>query len=330
MTRRARFYLKTRKFLSYLLDKNFLVFLFFLALSAAFWLFLALDDEYEREFAVSLKLKNVPQNVVITTDLPKAFHVVLKDRGTQLINYRYAGLPTINLDFRNYDQQSGHVTFPMTEITKVLSQKLVGTTKIVSYKPDRLEYFYNHGFNTNLPVRLNNKIKAEPFYGISSVRIKPDSVKVYAPQEILDTMMQVVTRPLILDNLSESTTANVELNPVKGAKFVPSSVKVQIAVDQMTEKTVAVPVRWVNFPASKTLRTFPAKVNIIFQISMGMYRKITADDFVLVVNYEDLLNQTDGKVHLALKTVPSGISHVRIVPNTVDFLIEDVAATEEN
>lgn len=309
-------------------NKNFLAFLFFLAMSAVFWLLLALNDEYEKDFPVSVRLRGIPENVVITTGLPSSFHVVLKDRGSQLLHYQYAGLPVLNFDFKNYDTQSGHVALSMPDVLKVLLQKMPATTKIVSYKPDRLEYYFNNGLNVRLPVQLRASLKAERFYGISSVRIIPDSVTVYASQEILDTMSEVRTVPFYLSNVSENQTHQVQLVKVLGAKFEPSSVKVRITADQMTEKTVLVPVRWVNFPATKTLRTFPSKVKIIFQVGMSMYRKITADDFTIVVNYADILKETDGNIHLALKSVPAGVSHARIVPSDVDFLIEDDVSTE--
>ena len=323
MTRLTIRLIKLRRFLSKLLNRNFLVFLFFLAMSASFWLFLALNDEYERDFSVSVKLRGVPENVVITTNLPPAFHVVLKDRGSQLLHYEYAGLPTLTFDFKNYDQQSGHVVLSLSDVTKVLIQKLPITTKLVSYKPDKLEYYFNNGLNVRLPVQLRASLKAERLYGISSVRVIPDSVTVYASQGILDTLSGAATVPIYLSNLSESQERRIDLAKVRGVKFEPASVKLRINVDQMTEKTVLVPVKWVNFPASKTLRTFPSKVKIIFQVGMSMYRKITADDFTLVVNYADLLKETDGNVHLSLKSIPVGVSHVRIVPNDVDFLIED-------
>lgn len=323
MTRLTISLIKLRRFLSKLLNRNFLVFLFFLAMSASFWLFLALNDEYEKDFAVSVRLRGVPENVVITTNLPAAFHVVLKDRGSQLLHYKYAGLPILTFDFKNYDQQSGHVVLSLSDVTKVLIQKLPVTTKLVSYKPDKLEYYFNNGLNVRLPVQLRASLKAERLYGISSVRVIPDSVTVYASQEILDTLSGASTVPIYLSNLSESQERRISLAKVRGVKFEPASVKLRINVDQMTEKTVLVPVKWVNFPASKTLRTFPSKVKIIFQVGMSMYRKITADDFTLVVNYADLLKETDGNVHLSLKSIPVGVSHVRIVPNDVDFLIED-------
>ena len=146
----------------------------------------------------------------------------------------------------------------------------------------------------------------------------------YAMPEVLDTLRSAITQSLNLANISESLVCKVNLAKMRGVKFDPSSVRVKINVDQMTEKSVDVPVKRVNFPAGKTLRTFPSKVKIIFQVGMSMYRKITADDFTIVVNYETLLKATDGKIQLYLKSVPAGVSHVRIVPSTVDFLIEDV------
>ncbi len=298
--------------------------MFFLALSASFWVFLALNDEYEKDFAVTLRLNSVPDHVVITTELPATFHVVLKDRGSQLLNYQYAGLPAINLDFRNYDRQSGHVVLSPADIVKLLQQRLSPTTKIVSYKAERLEYYFNNGLNVRLPVELKANLKTEQLYGISSIRVIPDSVTAYAMPEVLDTLRSAITQSLNLANISESLVCKVNLAKMRGVKFDPSSVRVKINVDQMTEKSVDVPVKRVNFPAGKTLRTFPSKVKIIFQVGMSMYRKITADDFTLVVNYETLLKATDGKIQLYLKSVPAGVSHVRIVPSTVDFLIEDV------
>ena len=317
-------YLRLKKFLLRLSNRNFLVFMFFLALSASFWVFLALNDEYEKDFAVTLRLNSAPDHVVITTELPATFHVVLKDRGSQLLNYQYAGLPAINLDFRNYDRQSGHVVLSPADIVKLLQQRLSPTTKIVSYKAERLEYYFNNGLNVRLPVELKANLKTEQLYGISSIRVIPDSVTAYAMPEVLDTLRSAITQSLNLANISESMVCKVNLAKMRGVKFDPSSVRVKINVDQMTEKSVDVPVKRVNFPAGKTLRTFPSKVKIIFQVGMSMYRKITADDFTLVVNYETLLKATDGKIQLYLKSVPAGVSHVRIVPSTVDFLIEDV------
>lgn len=316
-----------RRFFSRIRGKNILVFTFFLCLSAAFWLFVVLDEVYEKPFNINLKLKGVPENVVVTTDLPPTLQVVLKDKGSQLLTYRYAGLPSINVDFKNYDQHSGHVVISTGKIIKNITDKLPNTTQLVSFSQNRLEYFYNYGTHVRMPVTLVSSITTERLYGISNIHVTPDSVTVYALTEILDTLTSIPTVPLQLTEINESQEITLPLTSIKGVKTEPSQVKVNIKVDQMTEKTVSVPIHWINFPATKTLRTFPSNAKVVFQVGMSRYRKITANDFALVVSYEELLDKTDGRIHLALKSIPDGVSHVRIIPNDVDFLIEDVPET---
>ena len=57
---------------------------------------------------------------------------------------------------------------------------------------------------------------------------------------------------------------------------------------------------------------------------MGLYRQITNENFVLVVNYEDLLRTKGNQCHLSLKTIPAGVSHVRITPQDVEYVIEEI------
>ena len=56
-----------RNFLSRIISKEFLIFLFFLVLSGAFWLVMTLNETYEREFSIPLRMADVPRNVVITS-----------------------------------------------------------------------------------------------------------------------------------------------------------------------------------------------------------------------------------------------------------------------
>jgi hypothetical protein len=109
-------------------------------------------------------------------------------------------------------------------------------------------------------------------------------------------------------------------------KYEPSLVSIKVGVGYYTEKTVKVPIIGLNFPAEKKLRTFPAQANITFRIESGRYNKISADDFVLATTYEELLQNTESsKLELHLKTVPEGVSNVRISPREVDYLIEQIA-----
>jgi hypothetical protein len=97
-------------------------------------------------------------------------------------------------------------------------------------------------------------------------------------------------------------------------------------VDIYTEKTVEVPLHGVNFPADKVLRTFPSKVQITFQVGLKRFRSIKASDFIINISYEELLKLGSDKYTVKLKSFPSGINQIRIVPEQVDFLIEQITS----
>ena len=78
---------RIRNFLLSKKSREFLVFLLFVFLSSSFWLLLVLNDEYETEVTIPFRMKNVPENVVLTSELPQELKVGVKDRGTVLVNY---------------------------------------------------------------------------------------------------------------------------------------------------------------------------------------------------------------------------------------------------
>lgn len=325
---RTRKWLK-RNVLAKALNKQTFIFLFFLALSTTFWLFQALSENYEQDFAIPIELRNVPSNVVVTTDLPNALHVSLRDKGSVLLTYKYTQrIAPIVIDFNNYANSTGHVVIQANELTRQIANQLLSSTQVLSIKPDPLEFYYNYGQCKRVPIILQGNFKTDRLYALADVMLSRDSVTIYASHEILDTITAAYTKPLSLRNLSDTTRMNIPFQHVNGAKFVPNNIKATFCIDRLVEKTVQVPVQQVNFPAAKQLRTFPATVNVTFQVGMGLYRSITKDNFVLVVNYEDLLKNRTNLCHLSLKTIPKGVSHVRISPQDVEYIIEDIPEEE--
>mgnify|MGYP003545376591 CR=1 FL=1 len=82
---------KIRDFLLSKKCREFLIFLFFVFVSFCFWLLQVLDDEYETELKIPIGMKNVPENVGMTSELPSCLDVGVKDRGRVLANYLLGG-----------------------------------------------------------------------------------------------------------------------------------------------------------------------------------------------------------------------------------------------
>lgn len=324
-TIRKRYIVKIKDFLLGKKNREFLIFLFFFALSAVFWLLQTLNETFETEITVPLKLQNVPNNLIITSDLPDELRVTVQDKGSVLMKYLY-GQPfaPVTVDYKNYEfgGLAGRVQVQEAEVKRAIVAQLFSSTKVLSVKPDTLEFFYNRGLKKKVPVRIDGVIEPAQQYYLRHVVPKPDSVVVFAPSSILDTLQAAYTQSFYQSGLIESKTLSVLIRPIRGAKFIPEALDVQIDVDIYTEKTVEVPVVGVNFPADKDLRTFPSRVKVTFKVGTKSYKSITADDFVLVISYEELLNNNSSKIPLHLKSIPEGVSSVRIHPAEVDYLLE--------
>lgn len=312
-------------------SREFFIFLFFFFIASGFWLLQTLNNDYETEFSIPVKLKGVPNNVVITSEPASELHIKVKDKGTVLLNYMLGkSFYPITLDFNDYKGTNGHVSVYAPQFERKILSQLNASTRLLSLKPDTLEYYYSTGESKLVPVRLQGTVSAGREYYLSDTIFTPDSVLVYASEKALDTITVAYTQKLKLEDISDTLKRQVSLASRKGVKFVPASIEMMLPVDIYTEKTVEVPLRGVNFPADKVLRAFPSKVQVTFQVGLSRFRQISADDFHIYVSYEELLHLGSDKYTVKLKNIPKGVSHVRFNPEQVDFLIEQVSPNYGN
>lgn len=323
---------KIRKFLYSQQCKSFLVFLFFLFVSASFWMLQTLNETLEMNVRLPLQLLNVPKTAVLTRELPEAVDVRLSDKGSVLVQYLYRKkLQPLMLDFANYDKGnvSGRVVIPHNDVIRLLQPQLIESSKVQSINPDTIDYYYTRGLPSRLPVKVKGIVKTTAQNYLSALHCYPDSVEVYAPASVMDTMKCAYTSEVVWEGLTETVTREVGLYPIKGVKYMTPKVKVKAQVDYYVEKTVEVAIVGMNFPADKVLRTFPSKAKVTFRVGAAHSERKWEDELVLMVTYDELQENSDRKYRLRLKSRPECVSHIRISPAEVDYLIEH-AATEND
>lgn len=318
-------YRKIKAFLFSRANKEFLIFLLFFVISSVFWLLKTLDEEYEQEFNIPVKVLNMPENAVITTDIPSTVKVTLKDKGIVLLRYLYAThFQPIVINYSDYPSDNMDISISGMDLRRRITAQLASSTRITALRPDGLDISYIMGDGKKVPVRFAGDVRVENPYFLSDVKCWPDSVTVYAVPERLAQISAVYTDRRLYGNFKDTLFTTVGLKRMEGVKFSPAQVKVGLFPDMYTEKTVEVPIVGVNFPAGKLLRTFPSKVDVTFQVGLNQFKRITSDDFICTVTYESLLYTTTSNFKVVLKSVPQGVKHIKISPAYVDFLIEQV------
>lgn len=304
--------------------KDFLVFLFCFCLSGVFWLMMTLNETYEVEFPVAVRLAGVPRNVVITSEMSDTVRVTIRDKGYVILGYKaYNRLQPVKINFAAYaNRETGVGQVPSTDIQKLIRQQLNGSSAIVSLKADRLEYDFNFGRNRRFRVRLVGRIIPGGNYYLSHVQITPDLVTVYANKSVLDDIEAVVTERLDLTNFEDTVTRVVRLKDIKGAKIIPKTVRVTLFPDVLTEGSVEVPITTVNKPGNLIVRTFPQAVTVKFSAGAVVYRQVKPSDFAVTVDYNEIAQHPSDKCTIHLQNNSRFARNASLEINQVDYLIE--------
>lgn len=311
-------------------SREFFIFLFFFCIAGGYWLLQTLNNDYETEFSIPVRLKGVPNNVMITSEPVSELRIKVKDKGTVLLNYMLGkSFYPVTLDFGDYKSANNRVSVYASEIERQVLGQLNVSTRLLAMKPDTLEYYYATGVSKRVPVKLRGEVSAGRQYYLSDTIFRPDSVDVYASAAVLDTITAVYTQVVSETDIADTLRRQVALPMLKGVKYVPASVELVLPVDIYTEKTLEVPLTGVNFPPDKVLRAFPSKVQVTFQVGLSRFRQIAASDFNILVSYEELLRLGSDKYTVKLGKLPEGVTQVRCTPGQVDFLIEQIPLNDE-
>lgn len=313
-----------RNFLFSGLNKEFLIFLFFLALSGSFWLMMSLNETLEREFDIPVRLTGVPRNAVITGELPDTVHITVRDKGFTLVTYAYGrGFRPLTFKFATYaDDDAGRGEIPLAEVQRQVLSQLYGSSKMLSLKPGQFDFYFTYGSSKKVPVVFKGNITTNKSYYLAHTEFLPSVVTVYANKRQLDQLTAVEIEPFNLRNLQDTIHRNVYIQKIRGVKIVPSMVRLAVYPDVLTEETVDVPVTAINMPDNMVLRTFPSRVSVRFTVGASLFRTIKPSQFKVVVDYNDLANNPSDKCTLQLRSVPRTVSKARLDIETVDYLLE--------
>ena len=324
MRRQNQIFKVVGNFLFSSLNKEFLIFLFFLLLSGAFWLMMALNETYEEELKVPVRLVGMPRNAVMTDEPADTVKVTVRDKGFTLVTYKYGHwFRPLTFKFATYaNEDQGHGAIPAADIIKQVQSQLYGSSKLLSVKPEKLDFYFTYGASKKVPMRFRGKISTSKSYYLAHTEFSPMMVTAYANKKVLDELKYVEIEPFNYRNLQDTIHQNVRLQKIRGVKLVPSTVRLSVYPDVLTEESIEVPVSTVNMPAGMVLRTFPSRVTVRFTIGASQFRMIRPEQFNVVVDYQALAENPSDKCTLQLRSVPSSVSKAKLELDKVDYLLE--------
>jgi len=311
------------KLKTFFFTKDVLSFSLFLVLSSGFWFVNILDKIRETEIIIPLRIVGLPQNISIINKCPQNITLLVKDQGINLFAYRKSKITPISIDMNGVFYEKGEIIYTSDQIRAKLSRFLLPTTSVLEITPDSLIIQYEKLSVKTLPIELNAKIDFANQYVLSDkIYLSPSKITVFGPKGILDKLKSVKTEALKLTNISDTIYVNSKLIPIKNVNFAADETKVSIYVEMFTEKKMQLPISIVNCPPNIIIRTFPAFVNVTFNVGLSHFKSVNSNDLKIVFDYNDIIKSDNLKYSLKIQNETSYISNIRISPNEVEYLLE--------
>ena len=318
-----KYYLQKLK--SFFLSKDILSFLLFLALSSGFWFVHSLGKEHEITIKVPIRFIGLPMNVAITNSPPTEIAVNLKDQGIRLFYYSRNHNAPLTIDLRRNFNQKGEILITSDQLSGRISRylHLQPTTSVLEVHPDSLYIQYEKLITKTLPIKLNSRIELTHQYMLSDkILLEPSMVTVFGPKKIVDGLKSISTELLEQKNLNDTTYFQCQLKPIHQVRFSTKLTKVSVFVEPFTERKVQIPISALNCPDNLAIRTFPAFVNATYIVGLSQFNFLSPSDIQVYLDYNDLKQSKLSKQRLKIKNNTSHISNIRIVPQEVEFIIE--------
>jgi YbbR domain-containing protein len=310
-----------------LLNKRVATFLCCIFISVLFWFLMTMAKEYTITVAYPVNYINSPKDKVIANNLPEKINIEIKSKGFFLLAYEFKDPQMVYVDLnesRSMGIRNHHYLLTNSQINNFTDQ-FSSRIKIQRIVPDTIFLNFNKKITKRVPVKANLKLGIDSRYQQSdSVKLIPGFVDISGAADVIDKVDHVETIPVSLENIDKTQTINLKIavdSGKKGFELNPSQVKALVTVVKFTEANIELPIEAINLPPGYTLKSFPDKVNVRYNVAFDNYDKINAQQFRAVIDYKKA-DPGSNKLRITLEKFPMDIRSVKLNPERVEFILK--------
>lgn len=305
--------------------KQTAIFLFFVILSANFWLMHSIGTNKEIPVSYSIEYINIPDNVKITNTLDKEVNVSVSEGRASFINYFFVKQTeriVIDLKDINKNTENGHKTYSIGDIIEnTIKNDFGSTAKASNLNPKIIVVEYITLQSKKVPVVLTKEVITKNQYIISdSIRITPQTVTISGSKKDINATDTIEITDLSLDSLNKNVELLYTFKNNKKFTFDPTSVRINITVEKSTEKILTLDIACVNAPDDLIMKAFPQTVNISLVVPLSKFNEIEANSFIAEIDYNK--RTADNRCPIEITSKPKNIKILRTSPQEAEFSLE--------
>jgi YbbR domain-containing protein len=291
------------------------------ALSGVLWLSLNLNQVYEIEKSVPIRISvNKPYSA--SGNIPLNLDVKFRGVGWNLIRL----FTSLNLEF-NYEVNAKKKESFMI-LTKEYLNNNLGLSQnlsIMSVYPEtlfvRIEDYEEKYVSVKPRLRVNCM---EGYQVVGRPIVEPDSIKIGGAVDLLKNLHEISTKDIVFSNVNANIITNVGLSDSLSnlLKLSLNEINLTVNVELTAEKEFHnIEIKIPNIPPDKEVLLIPQSISV--QLKGGVNQLAAVDNSMIKagIDYAKILADTSGSLVPSFE-LPEGCTVISFKPETIQYVIK--------
>ncbi len=305
-------------------SKKLNTYILFFTISLAFWFLTMLSKTHETTFRIPLKYINHPEDLMEVTKPESFVNVRVKASGISIFTFHMFNYKSLILNYNIANTQpidnGKNIFWIMNSKRKEIVDVLGTSIEIMNVNPSRVVVPFVNKNKKEVPVLLNLDISLKQAFWLSDdVKLVPNSVVLYGSQYLLDSVNNVETNILMLNEVDKDQTHEVDIVIPNGLRCKSKSVLVEINIEPFIEEVLINQVEIRNLSKGYSMKLFPRDVSVTIRLPKNKYHLLETNFIKLYVDASEITEQHT--IQIRHDNMPSGVKIQRIYPNQLEFLL---------
>lgn len=281
------------------------------------------SKQYTIPVELPLSYENVPMDKLLGENNPETITLRIRDYGFNLARYRLIP-PSLNIDLQRTVEEGGQLVYNLEQEKADIVNQLNLDFDDLAFLQNSLRVNYEQKavktVNIVSQIGLNFAVG---YSALEEVKLEPDTVRVSGPASIIDTLTEVNTESLRINNINSNLKGTVRLDKtgLQQVTFFQDEINYSLRTDKFTEGKIEIPIELQNVPQGNNIAIFPKDVVVFYQVSLNDFDKIKPTAFKVVVDFRNEIPR-EGYLLAQVVQKPALVNNVRLSENRIQFVVK--------
>lgn len=307
---------------------KFSAFVFSLLAAILLWLVISLSKDYTTEFVIPVSYKNLPEQRILTNNLPREIQLTAKLSGFKLFAKQFKHkrdsliIDVAEISAASNDVSVSHVVVSTLKVVSAGHDEFAEADNLLLAIPDSLHFDFGERVSKLVSVKSNLHITFERQYDSSGYfSITPSLVEISGSKDVINGIRFVETESVSLQHIKADIRQKLKLTFPSTVFSKTADVELHIPVEKYTEGVLEIPVQVINAKAGLQVKIFPDKVKVRYLVALSKYNKVDAEQFEVVADASGIENLKENRIRVTIKSKPAFIRMAEAEPQKVEFIL---------